>query len=103
MTGQDNKRDFMPKNNIAVCYRRSPDSRNKSVPYEQKFANLIKLCRAAKNRQVRNIIIAWPWVIGDTYEEVIESLSHFSEAGLVLHIVERGDDEHLSIPGVANN
>ena len=56
--------------------------------YEKKFANFIQGCQQAKAKNVGNMIIAQPWVIGDTYEEVMESLSRLAEAKLVLHIVD---------------
>lgn len=59
--------------------------------YEKKFANFIRLCSEAKANGVSQVIIPYPWVIGDTYEEVIESLSRLSDAGLSLHIAARKD------------
>jgi hypothetical protein len=56
--------------------------------YETKFAQFIKGCAAAKDSGTQQMIIAQPWVIGDTYEEVMESLSRLSQAGLALHVVE---------------
>jgi len=57
--------------------------------YEQKFGNFIKMCAKAKAEGVSEVIIAWPRVIGDTYDEVIESLSRLADAGLALHITKR--------------
>ena len=54
--------------------------------YERKFANFIKLCARAKETGAKHVVIAEPWVIGDDYDEVMESLSRLSEAGLALHI-----------------
>jgi dihydrodipicolinate synthase/N-acetylneuraminate lyase len=54
--------------------------------YEQKFENFIKLCEKAKAEGVSEVIVAQPWVIGDTYDEVIESLTRLAAAGLALHI-----------------
>jgi hypothetical protein len=56
--------------------------------YETKFANFIKGCAEAKGRGADRMIVAQPWVIGDTYEEVMESLSRLSQAGLALDIAE---------------
>ncbi len=57
--------------------------------YEQKFENFIKMCAKAKAEGVSEVLIARPWVIGDTYDEVIESLSRLADAGLALHIAKR--------------
>jgi hypothetical protein len=56
--------------------------------YEQKFAGLIKLCDETKASGVKRVVIAAPWVLGDTYDEVMESLIRISKASLDLHIAE---------------
>jgi hypothetical protein len=55
--------------------------------YGKKFENFIKLCAKAKADGVSEVLVAAPWVIGDTYEEVIESLGRLADAGLALHCV----------------
>ena len=57
--------------------------------YEQKFENFIKLIAKGKADGVSELIVAQPWVIGDTYDEVMESLSRLADAGLALHIARR--------------
>jgi len=59
--------------------------------YERKFADFIKLCSDAKANGTRQIVVGYPWVLGDTYEELIESLSRLADAGLTLHIASRKD------------
>lgn len=59
--------------------------------YEKKFADFIRLCSEAKANGVSQVMIPYPWVIGDTYEEMIESLSRLADAGLSLHIAARKD------------
>ena len=93
----------MDKSKQAARYQRDPESRGKNVPYEQKFANLIKLCEKTKAEGVENVIVSWPWVIGDTYEEMIESLSRIADAGLVLHIVERHRPGEIHLPKISRN
>jgi hypothetical protein len=63
-------------------------ARKRVIPpgYEQKFAEFIKLCEQAKSDEDGHVIIAAPWVIGDNYEEMVESLSRLSDAKLTLHI-----------------
>jgi len=75
----------------ASAYRRGPETRGAVAPYEQKFAGLIRLCESAGTEGIRNIVVTWPWVIGDNYEELMESLSRIADAGLVLHIVKGAD------------
>jgi len=59
--------------------------------YEKKFADFIRLCSEAKANGIAQVVIGYPWVIGDTYEELIESLSRLADAGLTLHISARKD------------
>lgn len=54
--------------------------------YEKKFADFIRLCRDSKISGVKQIVVTNPSVIGDTHEEIIESLSRLAEAELGLHI-----------------
>ena len=57
--------------------------------YEQKFGDFIKLCSEAKAAGTHQVMVGYPWVLGDTYEELIESLSRLADAGLTLHIAAR--------------
>ena len=59
--------------------------------YEKKFAEFIRLCSEAKSKGVTQVAVAFPWALGDTYEEMIESLSRLADAGLLLHIAARKD------------
>lgn len=54
--------------------------------YEQKLADFIKLCAYTKAKGIREIVVGYPWVLGDDYEELIESLSRLEDAGLSLHV-----------------
>src|SRR5437667_10862969 len=36
--------------------------------------------------KTRRAAAAYPWALGDTYDELIENLSRLADAGLVLHI-----------------
>ena len=62
----------------------------RSLPpiYETKFADFIRICRDAKRSGLKEIVVAHPSVIGDSYEEVIESLSRLAAAGLRLAVVQ---------------
>jgi hypothetical protein len=93
----------MDSNNKAATYARAPETRGKHAPYKEKFAGLIQLCSSADRSRFQNIVVTWPWVIGDTYEEIIESLARIADAGLVLHILERGDNAQVFVPGIEQN
>jgi hypothetical protein len=57
--------------------------------YEKKFDGFIRLCAEAKANGTNDVIVAFPWVLGDNYEEIIESLSRLADAGLTLHIIDQ--------------
>ena len=59
--------------------------------YEKKFADFIRLCSEAKANGATQIVIGYPWALGDTYEELIESLSRLADADSTLHICARKD------------
>jgi hypothetical protein len=54
--------------------------------YHQKFAGFICACEKAQAEKAPNIIIAQPQVLGDTYDEVMESLRRLADARLALLI-----------------
>jgi hypothetical protein len=51
--------------------------------YPDKFANLVRL---ARTRRAEIAVVAFPGVLGDTYDEVMQSLSLLAEQGLRLMI-----------------
>jgi hypothetical protein len=51
-----------------------------------KFSELKRLCAEAKGKGIDEVRIAFPWVLGDTYEELIENLGMLAAAGLCLRI-----------------
>jgi len=59
--------------------------------YEKKFADFIRLCAEAKANGSAEVVVPYPWVLGDTFEELIESLSRLADAGLLLHVAARKD------------
>jgi hypothetical protein len=64
---------------------------NTPPDYEKKFADFIRLCSEAKSNGAAQVMVGYPWVLGDTYDELIESLSRLADAGLTLHIGTRKD------------
>ncbi len=57
------------------------------VGYDKKFAALIALIDDAKHQGVDAVVIDQPWVLGDDYDELIQSLSRLADAELALRIV----------------
>ncbi|MGO8696263.1 MAG: hypothetical protein ACLQVY_00885 [Limisphaerales bacterium] len=60
--------------------------------YEEKFEHFIKLCAKAKADGVSEVIVAVPWVIGDTYDEIVESIGRLADAGLALRCLGRASN-----------
>ena len=52
--------------------------------YEEKFAGFIRACEQAKAEGIPNVVIARPQTLGDTYDEIIQSLWRLADAGLAL-------------------
>ena len=55
--------------------------------YEKKFGDFIRMCEDAEKERVSVVIVSRPEVLGDSYEEIIESLSRLAKANLSLRIV----------------
>ena len=74
----------MSKQQAAAYHReRTPgDTRT----YSEKFSGLIKVIEDCRGDDTKMVIIAYPWVLGDTLEEIEESLGRIGEAGLTLAI-----------------
>ncbi len=65
-------------------------SNNKPLEgYEKKFSDFIEMCEKARQDNIPQVIVHHPNVLGDTYEEVIESLSRLADARLTLCITSR--------------
>jgi hypothetical protein len=79
----------MPKRQKVVAYAREREAEIMNAPYDQKFASFIKTLFQAKIDECDVLLIAEPWVIGDTYDEIIESLSRLAESKIGLLIVGR--------------
>jgi hypothetical protein len=60
---------------------------NAGAPYATKFASFTDAITDAKATGCTTMLIKEPWVIGDTYEEITESLAHLSGTGIGLQIV----------------
>jgi hypothetical protein len=58
-------------------------------PYEKKFSGLLRMCEEAKRGDFEIVIVAKPEVLGDSYDELIESLRHCAKAGLLVAIAEK--------------
>ena len=58
--------------------------------YKEKFSQFVEMLRIAKEeKEAMGVLIYEPEVLGDTYDEIVESLNHLSEAELALRILSR--------------
>lgn len=76
----------MANNQKVFTYVRDREA-NKGTPYATKFASFVQAVTDAKATGCTTILIMEPWVIGETYEEITESLAHLSGTGIGLQIV----------------
>lgn len=60
----------------------------KASTYGDKFADFIRLCEDPESEVV---IVHHPEVLGDNYEEIVESLNRLADAGKLLQIVASGE------------
>jgi hypothetical protein len=64
------------------------------TPYEEKFATFIKMVEHFKGKPKGEkpdvLLVAAPWVLGDNYEELTESLDRLAAAGIPLLIAPPG-------------
>ena len=58
--------------------------KTRQQPYEQKFASFLELCDEAASGKFEVVIVAFPEVLGDNYDELISNLSYAAEAGLLI-------------------
>ena len=72
------------------------ENANGPAGYVKKFKRFIEMCRQAKRDDV--VTIATPHALGDSYEEIVESLNRLSDAEAILRIVPRSR-RGLSKPG----
>ena len=73
------------KQTKAVQYVRDIKA-TRDLPYEQKFNDFLKLCAESKQKQFEVILVAFPEILGDSHEEVMRTLSHAAEAGLMIAV-----------------
>ncbi len=66
------------------------------MDYERKFAGLLQLCEEARSGNLDVIVIHHPEVLGDTYDELIESLNRIADCGLRLAIPPRAERPHAA-------
>ena len=75
----------------AAQYIRDID-RTRRQPYEQKFANFHKLCDDASSGDFDVVLVSFPEVLGDSYDELVSNLLYASKAGLLVAVADANSD-----------
>jgi hypothetical protein len=66
--------------------------------YEEKLAEFIRQCKTVKEQGAVTVIVTCPEKLGDTYEEIVESLSRVAELGLQLVVAEPSHSRRVARP-----
>lgn len=69
---------------------------------ERKYANFNRMLKDAKTNAIDEVNVAYPWVLGDDYEEIIENLSRIADAGLTLRIIAAAPGPRTKLDNEAN-
>jgi hypothetical protein len=70
-----------------------------TASYEGKFADFIRQCKTVKEQGAITVVVRYPEKLGDTYEEMVESLSRVADLGLQLVIAEPSRTRRRAEPG----
>jgi hypothetical protein len=68
------------------------------MTYDTKFAKLIEMCAKAKHDKLEAVMIHHPQVLGDDYEEMVESMNRIADAGLMVKILPRFERDKTNAP-----
>ena len=72
----------------AIAYMRDPKTKGVDAPYGEKFAEFLNAVATAKVKEIKRVVVPQPWVLGDTKEELILSLTQLAGSGVSLEIIE---------------
>lgn len=59
------------------------------MTHDEKYKEFSRLIAEADKNEIDVVVIAYPQVIGDNYEEIVENLGKIADAGLSLCIAGR--------------
>ncbi len=78
------------RNLKAAEYTRDFDA-TRNLPYEDKFGGFLQLCEEAGKETFQIVVVAFPAVLGDDYDELIRNLAQSAKAGLLVAFAGPGD------------
>jgi len=61
------------------------------MTYDDKFGHLTDALEKAALSPYKEIVVPRPETLGETYEEIVESLNRIADAGVKLTVVPRAD------------
>ncbi len=77
------------QNMKAVEYTRDFHA-TRNLPYDEKFAGFLRLCEEAGKGTFQIVVMGFPAVLGDDYDELIRNLAQSAKAGLLVAFAEAG-------------
>ena len=63
----------------------------RNLPYEEKFAGFLRLCEEAGKGTFQIVVVGFPAVLGDDYDELIHNLAQAAKAELLVAIAKAED------------
>ena len=66
-----------------ATYARDLDA-TRGLTYEQKYGSFIELCKDGASGTFEAVVIAFPEVLGDSYEEMVANMSLAADSNLLI-------------------
>ena len=76
-------------------YARDLDA-TRDLPYAEKFGDFFRLCERAEKGEFQIVIVAFPEILGDNYEELVSNLWRCAKAGLLVAFAKKEGEEYPS-------
>lgn len=58
------------------------------LPYEEKFAEFLRICATAKKNGLQVLIVAGPEILGDGYDELVTNLRRCAQVHVMVAFAE---------------
>jgi hypothetical protein len=84
-----------PEKMKAAGYARDLDA-TRDLPYGEKFADFFRLCDQGKQGDFQIVLVAFPEILGDNYEELVSNLWRCAKAGLLVAFTNKEPETYPS-------
>ena len=64
---------------------------SRNLPYEEKFDGFLQLCEHAGEGAYQIVVVAFPAILGDDYDELIRNLEQAARVGLLVAFAKAAD------------